>query len=129
MGNSERVLPTNNSEVTEMTINTKEVKKIVDAVKREEKSKSLGMVELHDMGMLAGDIAKTLGVRYNFVYNVVTEKRGSVHKKNKEESKSEKIREYANQGLSTTEICKEFAKNGIYVNYNMVRSVVKKHIK
>ena len=45
-----------------------EIKKVLDS----EVSKSAKMKALYNGGMEIGEIAKQLGVRYNFVYNVIS---------------------------------------------------------
>lgn len=45
-----------------------EIKKIVD----QDISKSQRMIQLYNGGLEVKDIAKVMGVRYNFVYNVVS---------------------------------------------------------
>lgn len=46
----------------------------INSILKSEGSKSSKMLQLYEEGMSIGDIAKALQVRYNFVYNVVSNK-------------------------------------------------------
>ena len=84
-----------------------------------EGSKSSKMLRLYDEGMEIGAIAKLLGVRYNFVYNVVSNncrKNGEdVRVSKKLGSVKESIIELIEKGMSNTEISRELGKNYNYV--------------
>jgi len=104
------------------TMTNNEMQKIIAS----EGSKSSKMVQLYNAGCEIGEIAKAMGVRYNFVYNVmsnecrmagtevrVTRRQGSVKKS---------IIELIEQGKTNTEISKLLGKN-----YNYVFKVRKEH--
>ena len=84
-----------------------------------EGSKSSKMLKLYDAGMEIGAIAKLLEVRYNFVYNVVSNncrKNGEdVRVSKKLGSVKESIIELIEKGMSNTEISRELGKNYNYV--------------
>ena len=86
-------------------------------------SKSAKMKALFDLGLEVKEIANVLGVRYNFVYNVVSNycnTNGIPVETNKRESKRDKIIELHKQGLSNKEISIE-----LKTNYNYVFNVIK----
>lgn len=86
-------------------------------------SKSAKMKTLFDMGLEVKEIANVLGVRYNFVYNVISNHcnmNGIQVETNKRESKRDKIIELHEQGLSNKEISIE-----LKTNYNYVFNVIK----
>ena len=91
-----------------------------------EGSKSSKMLALYNEGMEIGEIAKAMGVRYNFVYNVVSNdcrKTGTeVRVTKKLGSVKSSIVELINQGKTNTEISKALA-----VNYNYVFKVRKEY--
>ena len=97
-----------------------EIRKVIEA----EGSKSSKMIKLYNAGMEVGDIAKLMDVRYNFVYNVVSNdcrKAGTeVRVTRKQGSVKESIIELIKEGKSNTEISKELS-----VNYNYVFKVRK----
>lgn len=106
-------------------LSSSEVRKIVE----NGKNKSSIMVELYDKGMNLGEIAKAVNVRYQFVYNVISdycrrnglEKRGS----NKEEvSKKDIIIGLVKEGKSNSEISKE-----LRCNYNYVYKVSTEYLR
>lgn len=84
-----------------------------------EGSKSSKMIKLYNAGMEVGDIAKAMGVRYNFVYNVVSNdcrKAGTeIRVTRKQGSVKESIVELIEAGKTNTEISKELGKNYNYV--------------
>jgi transposase-like protein len=92
-----------------------EIKKIVE----NEGSKSSKMIAMYNGGMDIGSIAKVMGVRYNFVYNVVSNdcrKNGmEVKTLRKQGEVKESIIALIKEGKSNTEISKELAKNYNYV--------------
>ena len=89
-----------------------------------EGSKSSKMIKLYNAGMEVGDIAKLMDVRYNFVYNVVSNdcrKNGvAVRVMRKQGSVKQGIIALVKEGKSNTEISKELS-----VNYNYVFKVRK----
>ena len=98
------------------------MQKILDG----EGSKSSKMLALYNEGMEIGEIAKAMGVRYNFVYNVVSNdcrKAGTeVRVTKKLGSVKSSIVELIEQGKTNTEISKALA-----VNYNYVFKVRKEY--
>ena len=101
-------------------------KETMNKVLNAEGSKSSKMVKLYNEGVEIGEIAKLMGVRYNFVYNVVSNecrKAGTevrVAKKNGEVKQS--IIALIDQGKTNTEISRELS-----VNYNYVFKVRKEN--
>ena len=91
-----------------------------------EGSKSGKMLALYNEGMEIGEIAKLMGVRYNFVYNVVSNdcrKSGNeVRVQKKLGTVKTAIIERIDKGMTNTEISKELA-----VNYNYVFKVRKEY--
>ena len=89
-----------------------------------EGSKSSKMIKLYNAGMEVGEIAKLMDVRYNFVYNVVSNdcrKNGvAVRVMRKQGSVKQGIIVLVKEGKSNTEISKELS-----VNYNYVFKVRK----
>ena len=88
-------------------------------------SKSKAMIELYNEGLEIKQIAQAMDVRYNFVYNVVSNycRMNDVElRTNKENgnSKKVKIEELFKQGKSNTEIAKE-----LKTNYNYVYKITK----
>lgn len=91
-----------------------------------EGSKSSKMITFYNQGMEIGEIAKLMGVRYNFVYNVVSNdcrKAGTdVRVTKKNGTVKQGIIELINANKSNTEIAKELA-----INYNYVFKVRKEY--
>ena len=88
-------------------------------------SKSKAMIELYNEGCEVKEIAKAMNVRYNFVYNVVSNycRMNEVElRTNKENSNSKKaqIAKLFAQGKSNIEIAKE-----LKTNYNYVYKITK----
>ena len=88
-------------------------------------SKSKAMVELYNAACEINEIAEAMQVRYNFVYNVVSNycRMNEVElRTNKENGNSKKaqIAELFAQGKSNTEIAKE-----LKTNYNYVYKITK----
>ena len=98
------------------------VKKIMAS----EGSKSKKMLDLYNEGLQIGEIAKLMGVRYNFVYNVVSNdcrKSGNeVRVTRKQGTVKASIIERIDKGMSNTEISKELG-----INYNYVFKVRKEY--
>ena len=100
---------------------TNEINKIINNAA----SKSKAMIELYNSGLEIKQIAQAMDVRYNFVYNVVSNycRMNDVElRTNKENgnSKKVKIEELFKQGKSNTEIAKE-----LKTNYNYVYKITK----
>ena len=88
-------------------------------------SKSKAMIELYNSGLEIKQIAQAMDVRYNFVYNVISNycRMNEVElRTNKENgnSKKAKIAELFAQGKSNTEIAK-----ALKTNYNYVYKITK----
>jgi predicted transcriptional regulator len=106
----------NEKKVTEAAIN-----KIV----AKEGSKSSKMIELFEMGVPVKEIATIMDVRYNFVYNVVSNYanvNGIETATNKTSGKKELIIELFKQGSTNKEIAAE-----VKSPYNYVFNVIKKY--
>lgn len=92
-----------------------EIKKIMDS----DASKSKKMIALYDGGMEIGAIAKAMGVRYNFVYNVISNecrKAGAeVRVLRKQGVVKESIIALIKEGKTNAEISRELGKNYNYV--------------
>ena len=92
-------------------------------------SKSKAMVELYNSGLEIKQIANIMQVRYNFVYNVISnycrindiELRTN---KNNENSKKVMIEKLFKAGKSNTEIAKELRTNYNYV-YKITKGLIK----
>ena len=99
-----------------------EISKVVGG----EGSKSSKMVALYGAGLEIGEIAKLMGVRYNFVYNVVSNecrKSGAeVRVTKKQGTVKESIVALIVEGKSNVDISKTLA-----VNYNYVFKVRKEY--
>ena len=88
-------------------------------------SKSQKFIKLYNEGMEIKEIANAMNVRYNFVYNVISNhcRMNDVElrtNKTSESSKKVMIEELFKQGKSNTEISKE-----LKTNYNYVYKVTK----
>ena len=105
-----------------MAQNTK--KNAVQEILNKEGTKSSKMIALYNAGMEIGEIAKAMGVRYNFVYNVVSNdcrKAGTaVRVSKKKGTVKANIVELLEEGKTTTEISK-----ALQINYNYVFKVRK----
>lgn len=90
-------------------------------------SKSAKMKALFDVGLSVKEIAGLLGVRYNFVYNVISNycnMNGIKVETTKKEGKREQIIELYKQGKTRKEISIE-----LKTNYNYVFNVIKAYEK
>lgn len=92
----------------------------IEKVLNNEGSKSSKMILLFEGGLDVKAISELMGVRYNFVYNVVSDyirKEGLKDSviKDKKEGVKDKIIELIKEGKSNVEISEE-----LRVNYNMV---------
>lgn len=99
-----------------------EIRKVIEA----EGSKSSKMLKLYNEGLEIGDIAKLMNVRYNFVYNVVSNdcrKSGTeVRVTKKQGTVKTAIIKCIEEGKTNTDISKELS-----VNYNYVFKVRKEY--
>ena len=91
-------------------------------------SKSKTMVELYNQGLEIKEISKIMDVRYNFVYNVVSNycRMNDIElrtNKGNENSKKVMIEKLFKEGKSNTEISKE-----LRTNYNYVYKITKQLI-
>lgn len=89
-----------------------------------ENSKSQQIRELLDQGRTVSEIAKELGIRYNFAYNVASRYCIQANKempRQRKESKAARIRELYQEGKSIGEIQKTLG-----VDYSTVYHVVGK---
>lgn len=100
-------------------------KKAVDEVLNSEASKSSKMKQLFDLGLEIKDIAGLMMVRYNFVYNVVSNyvnMNGILVEKEQKEGKKDLIIHLYKKGASNKEISIE-----LKTNYNYVFNVIKSY--
>lgn len=102
-----------------------EINKIIET----STSKSAAMVTLYSNNLEIKEIASLLNVRYNFVYNVISNycRLNDVELRTNQvngSSKKQLIIDMFNQGKSNTEISKE-----LKTNYNYVYKVTKELIK
>lgn len=92
-----------------------EIKKVLDS----EVSKSAKMQTLYNEGLEVGEIAKLMGVRYNFVYNVVSNncrKEGTEVRVTRDHGAVKaSIIALIEEGKTNTEIATELRKNYSYV--------------
>ena len=100
---------------------TNEINKIINNAT----SKSKAMIELYNGGLEIKQIAQAMDVRYNFVYNVISNycRMHEVElRTNKENGNSKKamIAKLFEEGKSNTEIAKE-----LKTNYNYVYKITK----
>lgn len=103
---------------------TNEMNKIINNAA----SKSKAMVELYNNGLEIKEIANAMNVRYNFVYNVISNhcRMNDIElRTNKENSNSKKamIAQLFSEGKSNVEIAKE-----LKTNYNYVYKITKELI-
>lgn len=99
--------------------------KVKEIVGNESTSKSAKMRELFNLGLDVKEIATIMNVRYNFVYNVVSNLvivEGLSVVSNKKESKKDKVIELFQQGKTNKEIAIE-----LKTNYNYVYKIVKEY--
>lgn len=98
-------------------------KKIETIVQNEGTSKSSKMKELFQLGLEVKEIASIMNVRYNFVYNVISNQvivEGLEVETSKKESKKDKVKELFEQNKSIKEIAIE-----LKTNYNYIYKIVK----
>ena len=92
-------------------------------------SKSKAMIELYNGGLEIKEIATAMQVRYNFVYNVVSNycRMNEVELRTNQVNGSSKkvlIEQLFKEGKSNTEIAKELKTNYNYV-YKITKSLIK----
>lgn len=90
-----------------------------------ELSKSQKMIQMYNEGKEIKEISTKMNVRYNFVYNVISNycRMNDVElrtNRNNEDSKKSKIVELLQKGLTKTEVSKE-----LKCNYNYVFKIEK----
>lgn len=110
--------------VMESGVKAPTVGQIKKVVENEGLSKSAKMKELFELGLEIKTIAEHLQVRYNFVYNVISNyvnMNGIQVESHKKEGKKDKIIELFLAGKSNKEISIELKTNYNYV-YNTVKS-------
>ena len=101
-----------------------EIQKIINNAS----SKSQAMVELYNQGLEIKQIANAMDVRYNFVYNVISNycRMNDIElrtNKNNENSKKVMIEKLFKEGKTNVEISKE-----LKTNYNYVYKITKQLI-
>lgn len=97
--------------------------KVEVIVKNETLSKSQKMKDLFQLGLEVKEISTVMGVRYNFVYNVISNQiivEGLEVEKSVKTSKKDLVKELFVQGKSTKEIAIE-----LKTNYNYIYKIVK----
>lgn len=90
-------------------------------------SKSQQIRELYNKGLTVAQVAEEVGVRYQFVYNVVSRmcnKQGVEVRKANPITTSQRIRELVDEGLTVGQIAKK-----LNTNYVFVHQVVKRYLK
>lgn len=104
-------------------VTKKTEEKVTTIVSNETLSKSQKMKDMFDLGLEVKEIAQIMNVRYNFVYNVISNY-VIVNSLNvetvKTESKKDKVVELFKQGKSNKEIAIE-----LKTNYNYVYKITK----
>ena len=105
--------------------NVKGLEKKVANIVASEESKSSKMKQLFQLGLEVKEIATLLEVRYNFVYNVISNQvivEGLEVETTKQSSKKDQVRELFNQGKSNKEIAIELKTNYNYI-YKLVKEI------
>ena len=102
-----------------------EIQKIIN----NSSSKSQAMVELYNQGLEIKQIANVMDVRYNFVYNVISNhcRMNDIElrtNKNNENSKKVMIEKLFHEGKTNVEIAKELKTNYNYV-YKITKGLIK----
>ena len=102
-----------------------EIQKIINNAS----SKSQAMVELYNQGLEIKQIANAMDVRYNFVYNVISNhcRMNDIElrtNKNNENSKKAIIEKLFHEGKTNVEIAKELKTNYNYV-YKITKGLIK----
>lgn len=105
--------------------NVKGLEKKVQNIVSSEESKSSKMKQLFQLGLEVKEISVLLGVRYNFVYNVISNQviiEGLEVETTKQSSKKDQVRELFNQGKTNKEISIELKTNYNYI-YKLVKEI------
>lgn len=109
--------------------NVKKVKnleeKVNQIIENKESSKSGKMKELFTLGIEVKEISKLMNVRYNFVYNVISNLviiEGLEVESNKQSNKKDIVKELFTQGKSSKEIAIELKTNINYI-YKLVKEI------
>ena len=100
-------------------------KKVEVIVSNETTSKSQKMKDLFQLGLEVKEIAVIMNVRYNFVYNVISNQiivEGLAVETVKKESKKDKVIELHIEGKTNKEIAIE-----LKTNYNYIYKIVKEY--
>lgn len=103
----------------------KNLNKAIEAIKASEASKSSKMKELFALGLDIKEIANIMQVRYNFVYNVISNlviTTGLEVENEVKTTKKDLIKELFLQGKSNKEIAIELKTNYNYV-YKLVKEI------
>lgn len=103
----------------------KGLEKKVEVIVASTDSKSSKMKQLFQLGLEVKEIATLMQVRYNFVYNVISNQiivEGLEVSTEKQESKKDLVRELFNQGKSNKEIAIELKTNYNYI-YKLVKEI------
>lgn len=98
-------------------------KKVEEILKNEATSKSQKMKDLFALGLEIKEIADKMNVRYNFVYNVISNQvivEGLEVTTTKKESKKDKVKELFEQNKTVKEIAID-----LKTNYNYIYKIVK----
>jgi transposase len=110
---------------TDVTINQETIVSQVEVIMTQEASKSNKMKQLFDLGLDVKEIAQIMDVRYNFVYNVVSNYVNVDDipvSHTQAESKKDQIIEMFEEGKSNKEIAK-----ALKLNYNYIYKVVREY--
>ena len=102
------------------------MKKEIEAILTNDESKSKKMIALYNAGEEIKAISVLMGVRYNFVYNVIsnyTRVNDIELRTNAGDSKKAQIEQMIAAGKSNTEISKE-----LKTNYNYVYKIAKEYL-
>lgn len=108
-------------------IKAQDIKKAIAGILKSEVSKSAKMKALFNLGLEVKQIAELMQVRYNFVYNVVSNmvRINDIEVEQvKKDSKRDDIVRLLKEGKSNIEISKE-----LKCNYNYVWKVVNEELK
>lgn len=103
----------------------KNIKATIETILKSDVSKSNKMKQLFDAGLEVKEIASLMQVRYNFVYNVVSNHINineiETVKSEKNTKKDEVLKMYE-EGMKVVEIAK-----ALKTNYNYIHKIVKEH--
>lgn len=102
------------------------MKKEIETILSNDESKSKKMISLYNLGEEIKTISLLMNVRYNFVYNVIsnyTRINDIDLRTNTGDSKKSQIEKMISEGKSNTEISKE-----LKTNYNYVYKIAKEFV-